>query len=109
MAGCPRRRACRCGGPWMSADPLEDLLGELSRGDVAAAERVFVAYEPYLRKVVRRRLPAHLRAKFDSVDVVQSAWADLLDGFRAADWRFPDVDSLRAFLLKVTHNRFLDR
>ena len=93
----------------MSLDPLQDLLDELCRGDVAAAERVFVRYEPYLRKVVRRQLPAQLRAKFDSVDVVQSAWADLLHGFREAGWRFPSVASLRAFLVRVTRNRFLDR
>jgi len=93
----------------MSPDPLQDLLDELCRGDVAAAEHVFVRYEPYLRKVVRRQLPAQLRAKFDSIDVVQSAWADLLHGFREAGWRFPSVASLRTFLVKVTRNRFLDR
>jgi len=93
----------------MSADPLQDLLDELCKGDVAAAEHVFLAYEPYLRKVVRRQLPAHLRAKFDSIDIVQSTWADLLDGFRDAGWRFPTVDSLRGFLIQVTRNRFIDR
>lgn len=93
----------------MNRDPLEDLLNELSNGDVAAAQRVFITYEPYLRKVVRRQLPAHLRPKFDSLDVVQSAWADLLQGFREAGWRFPTVESLRAFLVRVTRNRFIDR
>jgi RNA polymerase sigma-70 factor (ECF subfamily) len=93
----------------MSADPLEDLLVELCQGDVAAAEHVFIAYEPYLRKVVRRQLPDHLRSKFDSIDIVQSTWADLLEGFRDAGWRFPNVDHLRAFLIRVTRNRFIDR
>src|SRR5262249_19108855 len=65
--------------------------------------------EPYLRKVVRRQLPTHLRAKFDSLDIVQSTWVDLLHGFREAGWRFPSVDSLRAFLIQVTRNRFIDR
>ena len=68
-----------------------------------------MTYEPYLRKVVRRQLPPHLRARFDSIDVVQSAWADLLKGFREAGWRFPDVACLRAFLVQATRNRFLDR
>src|SRR5262249_14280013 len=93
----------------MSPDPLQDLLDELCRGDVAAAEQVFVRYEPYLRKVVRRQLPAPLRAKFDSVDVVQSAWADLLHGFREAGWRFPSVAWLRPFLVPGRRNRFLAR
>jgi RNA polymerase sigma-70 factor (ECF subfamily) len=93
----------------MSADPLDGLLEKLCSGDAAAAEQVFVAYEPYLRMVVRRLLPAHLRAKFDSVDVVQSVWADVLQGFRDAGWRFSNTAQLRAFLVKITRNRFIDR
>ncbi len=93
----------------MPADPLDALLDKLCSGDMAAAEKVFLAYEPYLRKVVRRRLPPRMRAKFDSLDIVQSIWADLLLGFRDADWRFADADHLRAFLVKVTRNRFIDR
>jgi RNA polymerase sigma-70 factor (ECF subfamily) len=97
----------------MSADPagpsLDLLLDKLCRGDAAAAEQVFTAYEPYLRMVVRRQLSPSLRAKFDSVDVVQSVWADVLDGFREAGWRFADAAHLRAFLVKATQNRFIDR
>ena len=59
--------------------------------------------------MVRRQLSPPLRAKFDSVDVVQSVWADVLDGFRRAGWRFTDVAHLRAFLVKATRNRFIDR
>jgi RNA polymerase sigma factor (sigma-70 family) len=91
------------------ADPLDALLDKLGQGDAAAAEQVFLAYEPYLRKVVRRQLPARLRAKFDSIDVVQSVWADVLDGFRSAGWQFADTGHLRAFLVKATRNRFIDR
>jgi RNA polymerase sigma factor (sigma-70 family) len=90
-------------------DPLDALLEKLSGGDAEAVEQVFRAYEPYLRKVVRRQLPSHLQAKFDSLDVVQSAWADVLEGFRRAGWRFADKEHLRAFLVRVTRNRFIDR
>ena len=93
----------------MTTDPLDALLERLCSGDVGAAEQVFLAYEPILRKVVRRRLPAQLRSKFDSVDIVQSIWADLLQGFREAGWRFANAAHLRAFLVKVTRNRFIDR
>jgi RNA polymerase sigma factor (sigma-70 family) len=93
----------------MSADTLGQLLEKLCQGDTAAAEQVFRTYEPYLRKVVRRQLPAWLRPKFDSGDIVQSVWADLIHGFREAGWRFPDADHLRAFLIKLTRHRFIDR
>jgi RNA polymerase sigma factor (sigma-70 family) len=93
----------------MKRNPLDTLLEQLSGGDMAAAQRVFVAYEPYLRMAVRRKLPSRLRAKFDSVDVVQSVWAHMLGGFRDAGWRFADANHLRAFLVQVTRNRFIDR
>src|SRR6185312_10069500 len=56
-----------------------------------------------------RQLSAPLRAKFDSVDIVQSIWADVLDGFRQARWNFDNPQQLRAFLVKVTRNRLVDR
>jgi RNA polymerase sigma-70 factor (ECF subfamily) len=88
---------------------LEQLLEQLNNGDYAAAERIFVAYESYLRLIVRRQISAALRAKFDSVDIVQSVWVDLLAGFREAGWRFSDPAQLRAFLIRTTRNRFIDR
>src|SRR5688572_11680004 len=88
---------------------LDALLEKLNCGDDFAAERAFVAYEPYLRKVVRRLLPAELRAKFDSIDVVQSVYGDVLSAFRAGGMRFGTVGQLRAFLIRATRNRFIDR
>jgi RNA polymerase sigma factor (sigma-70 family) len=93
----------------MSSGPLDRLVQELCSGDPQAAEHVFLAYEPFLRRVVRRQLHPRLRAKFDSADVVQSVWADLLAGFRGGRWAFSNPAQLRAFLLKATRNRFLDR
>src|SRR5205807_3165596 len=85
-------------------DPLDTLLHQLSGGDAEAAQRVFLAYEPYLRMVVRRQLTPALRARFDSLDIVQSVWADLLTGFQAGRWRFTSPGQLRAFLVKVPRN-----
>jgi RNA polymerase sigma-70 factor (ECF subfamily) len=93
----------------MTTPSLDELLELLCQGDAAAAEQVFIAYEPYLRKVVRRQLTDRLRVRFDSTDVVQSVWRDLLDGFRKAGWRFANTTQLQAFLVKVTRNRFIDR
>jgi RNA polymerase sigma-70 factor (ECF subfamily) len=90
-------------------EPLDNLLGQLCSGDAAAAAEAFLAYEPYLRKAVRRHLPPPLRARFDSADIVQSVWADVLRGFREAGWRFADADHLRGFLFVATRNRLLDR
>jgi RNA polymerase sigma-70 factor (ECF subfamily) len=85
------------------------MLEQLCRGDVEATRSAFVAYEPYLRLVVRRHLSPALRAKFDSVDVVQSVWANLLVGFRDGNWSFESTEQLRAFLVRATRNRLIDR
>jgi len=93
----------------MSTETLDTLLKKLNGGDAAAAQEAFIAYEPYLRKVVRRLLPLKLRPKFDSIDVVQSVYADVLTAFRDGGMRFGTAAQLRAFLTKATRNRFIDR
>jgi RNA polymerase sigma-70 factor (ECF subfamily) len=93
----------------MSVDQLDELIERLNDGDIAAAERAFLAYEPYLRMAVRRQLNGSLRAKLDSMDIVQSVWADVLGRFRESGWRFADRSHLRAFLIKVARNRLIDR
>ena len=44
-----------------TVDSLDNLLDLLNDGDETAAEQVFLAYEPYLRMVVRRRLSVSRR------------------------------------------------
>jgi RNA polymerase sigma-70 factor (ECF subfamily) len=93
----------------MSPEPLELLLQQLARGDVAAAEEVFVTYEAFLRRLVRRQLPPRLRSKFDSADVVQSVWVHVLRDLHEAGRRFDTPEHLRAFLVLVTRHRLYDR
>jgi RNA polymerase sigma-70 factor (ECF subfamily) len=93
----------------MKIDTLDSLLEKLNSGDDDAVEQTFLAYEPYLRKVVRRLLPVELRAKFDSIAVVQSVYGDVLVAFREGGMRFSTAAQLRAFLITATRNRFIDR
>jgi RNA polymerase sigma-70 factor (ECF subfamily) len=93
----------------MSVDQLDQLIERMNEGDISAAEQAFLAYEPYLRMAVRRQLSGRLRSKLDSMDIVQSVWADVLTSFRQAGWRFTDRSHLRAFLMKVARNRLIDR
>lgn len=91
------------------SEPLDELLVKLTVGDASAAEAIFVAYEPYLRKVVRRMLPPQMRKRFDSVDIVQSVWGDILARFQSSDWHFTNAVQLRVFLVKITRHRCIDR
>jgi RNA polymerase sigma factor (sigma-70 family) len=91
------------------SDRLDELVRRLSSSDDSAAEELYAEIAPYLRLVVRRNLPRRLRAKFDSVDIVQSVWADFIDGLHRGRWRFEGAAQLRAFLLKSARNRLIDR
>ena len=93
----------------MKTSPLDALLERMASGDAEATGQLFVHYEPYLRVVARRHFSPGLRVKFDSEDIVLSVWADVLKGFREAGWRFANATQLRAFLVRLTHDRFIDR
>ena len=43
-------------------DSLEKLLIRLNAGDELAVRQMFVAFEPYMRMVIRRRISGSLRA-----------------------------------------------
>lgn len=93
----------------MSDTHLDELIERLNDGDFEAAERLFQAYEPYLRMAVSRQLSGPLRAKLDSMDIVQTVWTDVLAGFRDSGWQFADRGHLRAFLATLARNRLIDR
>lgn len=93
----------------MTDESVELLVERLRAGDGAAAGDLYRAFEPFLRGLVRRRLPRRAQGRFDSADVVQSAWASLLDGLRDGRWQFPDAARLRAFLTRVVLCRLYDR
>jgi DNA-directed RNA polymerase specialized sigma24 family protein len=93
----------------VSTDPLNSLIEKLNSGDAEAIQQALIAHEAILRMMVRRQLSNWLRAKFDSIDIVHSVWAHLLPGLRAGRWHFSDANELRAFLIKVTRNRLVNR
>ncbi len=90
-------------------DSLDSLLVRLNAGDELAVKQMFLLFEPFMRMVIHRRINGSLRAKFDSADVVQSVWADFVAGMQKSKWTFENVEQLRAFLVKMTRNRFIDR
>src|SRR5262245_15266118 len=93
----------------MSDGHLDELIERLNAGDLDAAEQVYRVFLPYLRMAMSRRLSGPLRAKLDSMDLVQSIWVDVLDGFRGGRWTFADREQLRAFLTRAATNRLIDR
>lgn len=93
----------------MAVEPDDALLEQLGRGEVDALAELFTVYGPYLRSIIRRELPDQLRAKFDSVDVVQSVWVQLIHLLGRDGWQVSDQNHLRALLVTIARRRLVSR
>jgi len=87
---------------------IDELLARLGRGEVAAAGDLYVAYAAYVRAVVRRRISTQLRSKFDSADVAQSVWAQVVRQI-GAGWQVDSEPELRALLAVIARRRVATR
>src|SRR5581483_2343423 len=63
------------GLPGDEARHFAELMDEVRLGSHEAAEELWRRYGPYVVHVVRRSLHHRLRARFDSQDFAQAAWA----------------------------------
>lgn len=81
------------------------LLDRVYEGHPGAAEKLHQEYGAHIIRVVRRRLPRQLRAKFDSLDFVQDVWASF---YRSPGRDFQGPDHLIAFLTRVAQNKVID-
>jgi RNA polymerase sigma-70 factor (ECF subfamily) len=93
----------------MPADPLDGLLDQVARGDTEAAAALFAAYAPYLRALVRRQMSDRLWSQFDSADVVQSVWVQVVRQLGRDGWAVDDEARLRALLATIARRRLLTR
>lgn len=97
----------------MTATP-EELIGRAAEGDSLAVEKLLELHMPTIHRLVRRRMSRALRAREESVDVVQSVCRQVLQGLaRAQDqgregYEHRSEEELRAWLLRVTENKLAD-
>ena len=80
------------------------LMERVRAGDPAAAQEVFDRYSDAIRRVVRRYLNQRLRARYDSIDILQTVWASFFQ-VSPDRYTFTTPDELVAFLSKVAHNK----
>jgi RNA polymerase sigma-70 factor (ECF subfamily) len=92
----------------MTGVGIEDILARVGRGDITVAEQLHAAYAAYVRAIVRRRLSAQLRARFDSADVAQSIWVQVVRRIEAG-WRVNTEPELRAMLAVIARRRMATR
>jgi RNA polymerase sigma-70 factor (ECF subfamily) len=89
-----------------AAKEFRDLLQRVRDGDEDAAWELIDRYGPHIFRVVRRRLNARIRSKFDSADFVQAVWASFFTS-RAEILSFNQPEELIGFLAQMAQNKVL--
>jgi RNA polymerase sigma-70 factor (ECF subfamily) len=85
----------------MTPSAGSDLLDRLGRGDPTVTRDLYLAYNSYLRVVVRKLLSPRLRAASDSSDVIQSVWVQVARALEADGWKVESELQLRALLVVI--------
>ena len=93
----------------MTPETDDELLKQLVQGNSEVLGELFAVYESYLRAIVRSQLSVNLQSKFDSVDVVQSVWVQLLQKIGRDGCRVNDQNHLRALLVTLARRRLVNR
>jgi RNA polymerase sigma factor (sigma-70 family) len=80
-------------------DSTTQLLNAHRRGDPSALRRLLARITPWLRRTIRRRLPAAARERVDTDDILQAGYAALFPHLGEFVSRRPGA--LRAYAWKV--------
>lgn len=86
---------------------LSEILTRVYSGDQSALERLMEDHYPWILQKVRQRMGPGLRARMESVDIVQDAMVKLVDyGPRVVT---DDVARFRALTAKIIENTLRDK
>jgi RNA polymerase sigma factor (sigma-70 family) len=90
-----------------SHEKFRDLMERVRQGSQEAGQELYKLYGHHILHVVRRKLHAKLRPKFDSLDFVQDVWASFFaDQLRQRTFATPE--ELIAFLAAVAQHKVVD-
>lgn len=90
-----------------TTEEFHTLMQQVLTGSEEAAQELFRDYEPYLLKVIRRRLDKRMRSKFDSLDFAQDVWASFFAELPEKR-SFASPEELVAFLTTLARNKVVD-
>ena len=93
------------------ADPLDDhtLIRYVRSGDERSAEELYRRYASRLRGIVLARSPKEFASRFDSDDVVQSAFRVFFEGVRSKLYDVPMEDEIWGLLSVLALNKLRDK
>lgn len=86
---------------------FDSLIVRVRNGDNDAATDLLSEYGPHIIRVIRRRMNAKLRERFDSQDFTQAVWASFFGNLDAVT-RLRDSAELILFLSRVASNKVID-
>lgn len=88
-------------------EEFSTLMQRAREGSEDAFQELVEKYSHHVRRVVRHKLDAAMRSKFDSLDFVQSVWACFFEN-RQRLLQFGTDYELIGFLAKVARERVID-
>lgn len=86
---------------------FRDVIEQVCSGSHEAAWTLIERFGPHIKRVVRRRLSAQMRSKFDSADFVQMVWTSFFEHPQKIA-RFEQPEQLIGFLARVALNKVVD-
>ena len=89
----------------MSAAP-EELVAQAARGDAGAIRELLERHLPTIQAIVRRRMSRILRAKEESIDIVQSVCRQVLENQELCELR--GEKEFGNWLLEVIERKIID-
>ena len=84
-----------------------DLLRSAAAGDQAAWSELFARHRAVMRTLVQCQIPARLRSRMETEDVLQSAFISAFQ--KLESFQYQGEDSLEAWLKEIIRNKLLDR
>jgi RNA polymerase sigma-70 factor (ECF subfamily) len=84
-----------------------DLLREASQGSQAAWTELYARHRAVMRTLVQCRIPARLRSRMETEDVLQSAFISAFQ--KLESFQYQGEDSLEAWLKEIIRHKLLDR
>jgi RNA polymerase sigma-70 factor (ECF subfamily) len=86
---------------------FQELMERVRQGSQEACQELYQLYGHHILHVVRRKLHAKLRPKFDSLDFVQDVWASFFAD-QVRERTFSTPEELIAFLASVAQHKVID-
>lgn len=86
---------------------VQEWVRRASQGDHEASRWIYQRYRPLLAVLTSARIPAQMRQRFDTEDVLQSSFSNAFQALKL--YEFTTEEAFRSWLLSIALNKLHDR